>query len=202
MVRFVGALPPEVGVGIANRIDSEANRLRGLRASRAERFEAHAVDALVAMLEGQGQRRSGRTDLSIVCDVSAYRRGYAAPGEPRHISRGGPVPVSWVKEIAEDAFIKAVLHDGVCIISLAHWGRHMKAELRTALELGKPPDFEGLKCAEPGCERRYGLEWDHVDPVNNNGPTSYENLQPLCKPHHWEKTERDRKNGLLGPRAP
>ena len=75
--------------------------------------------------------------------------------------------------------------------------RNLKAELLTPLELGAPPDFEGITCSELGCDRRYGLEWDHVDPVANRGTTSKDNLDPKCGPHHWDKTERDRKAGKL-----
>jgi hypothetical protein len=56
-----------------------------------------------------------------------------------------------------------------------------------------------------GVRLGYGLEWDHDDPVANDGLTSYENLVARCKPDHWAKTERDRKAGLLRPgrkRAP
>jgi len=59
-----------------------------------------------------------------------------------------------------------------------------------------------VTCAEIGCDRRYGLEWDHVDPRANGGPTSLANLKPECKPHHWDKTERDRKAGILGRSPP
>jgi hypothetical protein len=104
------------------------------------------------------------------------------------------------KELGEDAFVKAVIHDGTAIDTVVHFGRRIKAELRTALELGAPPDFEGAVC-EDGCGRRYGLEWDHTDPVANGGPTSRANLGPRCKPDHWAKTERDRRAGLLGARA-
>jgi hypothetical protein len=201
MVRFAVALPPEEGVPIANRVEAEANRLRRGAKGAKERFEAYAADAFVAMLNGQGQA-PGRADVVYVCDVNASRRGHAHGGEPCHIIDGGPVTVASVDQAAGDAFIKAVLHDGVDIIAVKHFGRHMSAELRTALGLGKPPGLGGAKCSEPGCERRYGLEWDHVEPFANNGPTSYDNLQALCKPHHWEKTERDRQAGLLGPRAP
>ena len=69
---------------------------------------------------------------------------------------------------------------------MAHFGRHIPVELRTALELGTPPGFDGAGCTEPGCRRRYGLEWDHIDPVAHNGPTSYDNLSARCKPHHWD----------------
>ncbi|MGH9036347.1 MAG: HNH endonuclease, partial [Acidimicrobiia bacterium] len=126
----------------------------------------------------------------------------ARPEEPCHIVGGGPVPVSLVREFAEDAFIKAVLHDGKRIETVVHYGRHIKAEVRTALELGAVPDFDGVRCAEAECDRRYHLEWDHVDPHANWGPTSYDNLRPRCHPHHQEKTARDRQAGLLRGRGP
>jgi HNH endonuclease len=69
------------------------------------------------------------------------------------------------------------------------------------LDLGAAPSFEGAVCSREGCGRRYHLEWDHLDPVANGGTTSFENLDGKCGPHHDEKTERDRKAGLLG-RAP
>ena len=97
-----------------------------------------------------------------------------------------------------NAFVKAVLTDGVAVQQVRHFGRRIPAEVRTALELGPPPEFAGVTCAELGCDRRYNLEWDHVDPVANGGPTSLENLRAQCEPHHWEKTRRDRAAGLLG----
>lgn len=206
MVRFSGALPPSVGTGIVNRLEAAAARLRRAagEAGPQEPFEAYAADALAAMLEEEGPGSPAtRADLVLVCDLAAYRRGYAHPGESCHIAGGGPVPVCWVREMAKDAFIKAVLHDGVDISTVAHFGRHLKAELRTALELGGPPDFEGLACLEPGCGRRYGLQFDHIEPLASNGPPSYANLQALCCwPHHSQKTERDRKEGRLTPQPP
>jgi hypothetical protein len=83
---------------------------------------------------------------------------------------------------------------------VAHFGRRIKAELRTALELGHPPDFDGAVCAD-GCGRRYGLEWDHVDPVAHNGATSFDNLEPKCRGDHARKTAADRAAGLLGARG-
>ena len=81
---------------------------------------------------------------------------------------------------------------------MVHWGRHIPAEIRTAPELGAPPGFDGAVCVEPGCGRRHGLEWDHVDPVANRGPTAYWNLAARCWPHHHDKTDRDRAAGPLG----
>ena len=97
-----------------------------------------------------------------------------------HIVGGGPIPVRLAREMAKDAFLKAVLHDGVNIHTVKHFGRHIPAELRTALELGPLPDLDGVTCSDEGCDRRYGLEWDHDDPFSNGGPTSYENLNPAA----------------------
>ena len=160
-------------------------------------------DALAAMVSGAGPGGPGkgqavRADLVLVCDLGAYRRGHAHVGEVCQVQGGAPLPVERLHPLSEDAFIKVVLHDGVRISTVKHFGRHIPAELRTALELGPPPGFEGTACAEEGCGRRYGLEWDHVDPVAHHGPTSYDNLQPRCWPHHRDKTERDRQAGLLG----
>ena len=81
------------------------------------------------------------------------------------------------------------------------YGRHIPALLRTVLELGDPERLDGAVCVEAGCDRRHELEWDHDDPVANDGVTSYENLNARCQPDHWTKTERDRKAGKLGRRT-
>jgi hypothetical protein len=190
---------PEVGIPFVNRLDAETDRLRrqAKQEGRDEPRGAHAHDAFAEMLKGQGTGRAIGPDCVIVCDLRAYRRGHAHAGEPCHIVGGGPIPVSLAKELARDAFLKAVTHDGVDIHTVGHFGRHIRAELRTALELGAPPDFDGVTCGKEGCGRRYGLEWDHVDPVANGGPTSYKNIKPKCWPHHREKTEQDRRAGLL-----
>ena len=138
--------------------------------------------------------------MVFVCDLAAYRRGFAGDGEVCHVIDGGRVPVSEVRSAVEqDAFVKVAFHDGVEIQKVKHVGRHIGAELRTALELGPPPAFEGRRCA-CGCGKRYKLQNDHVDPVANGGPTSFANLEPRVVQEHVEKTKRDRAAGLLGPR--
>ncbi|MEW6472033.1 MAG: HNH endonuclease, partial [Actinomycetota bacterium] len=181
----------------------------GCRAAKAVvRRSVLAAQAFVRMIENGGVKgKAGRADLVIVCDLNAYRRGHAHEGEACHIVGGGPIPVSLVKELGRDAFLKAVLHNGTEIHTIAHFGRRYPAVLRTALDLGAPPEFNGNVCAAPGCDRRYHLQMDHIDPLANGGLTSYDNNQPLCPPDHRIKTERDRKAGLLRgkrrqPRSP
>jgi hypothetical protein len=202
-------LPPEVGVPFVNRLDRETDRIH--RAARKEGAreprDAHAADALLAMAQagGKGAAKggSGRADVVYVCDLRAAVRGHTHGDEVCHVLGGGAVPVDVVRAAAVDAFVKVVVRDGTKLDSVVHYGRHIPALLRTALELGDPERLDGLVCVEEGCDRRHDLELDHVDPVANDGPTSYDNVKPRCKPHHWEKTERDRKAGKLGvSRAP
>ena len=75
-----------------------------------------------------------------------------------------------------------MLHDGVDIRTVAHFGRHRPAHLETALLLGAPPDLDGVTCADVGCDRRYGLEWDHVNPLSNGGTTSLDDLLAKLSP--------------------
>ncbi len=196
------ALPPEVGIPIINRLDVETDRLwrAGRSEGRTEPRDYYAALAFAAMLAGEGKPHHLRADVVFVCDLRAYRRGHAHEGEPCHVIGGGPVPVHVVRDAVEaDAFIKAVTHDGVDIHTVVHYGRYLKTELRTALELGSPPEFLGKSC-DDGCGRRYGLQWDHHNPVANHGPTSLRNLKALSTPCHAEKTERDRQAGLLDNR--
>jgi hypothetical protein len=184
-----------------NRIDAETDRLiRDAKRSGGslEPRSAYAADAFVAVLEGTDRRGAGHPNLNVVVDWPALVRGHAHAGERSHVVGGGPIPVRVVRELIENAFVKALLTDGVEVQRVVHFGRRMKAELRTALELGPPPEFAGAGCSEVGCERRYGLEWDHVVPVAGGGPTSADNLEPKCKLHHWDKTKRDRASGWRG----
>lgn len=198
MVCFTGALPPETGTSFVHRLESRAERIHRqtkTEDSEPERFEAHAADALIEMTSTDGARRGGRAELVIVCDLFAWRRDHLHEGEVCHILDGGPIPVAVARELAKDAFLKAALHDGVAIHTVKHFGRHQPAELRTALDLGPVPAFSGAQCAD--CGSRFGLEYDHVDPVANGGRTEYSNLKARCWRDHHDKTERDRKAGLL-----
>ena len=203
-LRAALTLTPDIGIPLVNRLDAEVDRLAraARRDGRAETRDALAADALAALASGAGRCRAGRADVVIVSDLGAFRRGHSHPGEVCHIVGGGPIPVGRARQLAADAFIKGVLYDGVRIHTVAHYGRHINAELRTALELGAPPGFDRAACVNAGCGRRYGLEWDHLDPLAHHGATSYNNLVARCWPHHQEKTEQDRQAGLLRPNPP
>jgi hypothetical protein len=216
-IAYAGELPPEYGIPFTSRLDAETDRLwlkAHQEASQETAGDRHAAEpeirrsklaamAFVRMMEnGGGKGKADRADLVIVCDLGAWRRGHAHDGEPCHIVGGGPIPVSLAKDLGRDAFLKAVLHTGTEIHTIAHFGRRYPAVLQTALNLGAAPEFNGNVCAAPGCDRRYHLQRDHIDPVGNGGLTTYTNHQPLCPPDHRLKTEQDRKAGLLHRNRP
>jgi len=179
MVAFAGELPPEIGIPIVNRIDAETDRLwrqakrdaNGAASGNSNggldlgdgaggrpvlpRRAALAAQAFVRLVETGGKGKARAADLVIVCDLEAYRRGHALDGEACHIVGEGPIPVSVAQELGRDAFLKAVLHNGTELHTIAHFGRKTSAVLRTALTLGAPPHFDGIKCSVPGCDRRY-----------------------------------------------
>ena len=117
----------------------------------------------------------------------------STPGETCHIIGGGPIPVDLARELSEDAFRKGVLRDGTDIHTVQHIGRYCPVELRTALDLGPVPDFTGRQCAE--CGVRWGLEYDHITPIEHDGVTSDDNVQALCWADHQDKTACDRRAG-------
>jgi hypothetical protein len=159
---------------------------------RREPNEAYAADALVALVTGKANGKPAAPQVVIDVTHRSLVTGEVGERDVCEVRGVGPIPVGRAREIMADAFLKALLTDGQDVRLVKHFGRHLPAEIRTALA------WRYRTCIEPGCDRTVGLEWDHVDPVANGGPTSYENVGPRCKLHHKAKTERDRAVGLLG----
>jgi 5-methylcytosine-specific restriction endonuclease McrA len=72
-----------------------------------------------------------------------------------------------------------------------HLGRSIPTTLRTAVET------KHRTCMIAGCDVDRHLEIDHNIPYAQGGPTTLENLGPLCHHHHDHKTRRDLRR--LGP---
>jgi 5-methylcytosine-specific restriction endonuclease McrA len=96
--------------------------------------------------------------------------------------------------------LTGVFYDGVDLRHFKRWTKSIPVEVQIALELGAPPDFDGLRCVD--CGNRFRCERDHVEPRNAGGPTATNNLEWRCWPCHQAKTKRDRKSGKLTPPPP
>ena len=188
-------LPPEVGGPLKTAIDAEVQRIFRERKAGTEHesLAAYAVDALAEfVLGGDGVVRGVDATVHILIDHGALLRGGAVDGEVCEIPGVGPVDVSWVTELLGSAFLTAVIRKGKDIRTVAHLGRHVPAEVMTALTV------TGRECDVAGCNHRGYLERDHVHDHAKGGPTSFENMGWLCYLHHRLKSS----GWLLGPRDP
>lgn len=200
MVHLEADLEPHVGGPIVRRLEAEARRLEtaAMREGRREPFSAHLADAFTGMCSGSG-RGGPRPELVVLVSHGVAKRGWrdVAIGEVCKIPGVGPVAPSVAREIAEDAFLSGVFYDGKDLRQLRRWTRKIPVEVRLALELGKPPDFDGVQCVD--CGNRFRVEFDHVEPHAAGGPASMGNLRPRCRLCHRSKTRADRRARRLRP---
>lgn len=120
--------------------------------------------------------------VHIVLDHGTLMRGGTADGEVCEIPGVGPVDLAWVRELLGSAFLTAVVKKGKDILTVAHLGRHVPAEVMTALLVS------GRECEVEACHQRGYLERDHVYDHARGGPTSFANLGWLCYSHHRLKS--------------
>ena len=185
-------LAPEIGGQIKAKFDAEVQRIfREHKSGDHEPHEAYAADAFASfMLDGKGGAL--KAYVHVVIDHGALMRGGPVEGERCEIPGVGPVDVAWVKELMGSAFLTAVIKNGKDITTVAHLGRHVPAEVMTALIVN------GRECCVEGCYNRGYLELDHRHEYAKGGPTSYENLGYFCSGDHDKKT----KGWILGEPDP
>jgi hypothetical protein len=177
---------PEVGGAIRARIDRMTRtRFRDARsAGTREAQDAYAADAFAAAILGDpSDAKGGGYTTHVVVDHDALVRGHAIAGETCEIPGVGAVSVDWVRSLMGSAFVTAILKKGRDITTVAHFGRHIPAELRTAMIAS------GRECSVEGCDGREYLELDHCEVDHaKGGPTARWNLAWLCSIHHKRKT--------------
>ena len=189
-------LTPEVGGAIKARIeDGTRRRFRDARSLGVrESQDAYAADAFAdAMLGDPTRAKATSSTTHVVIDHEALVRGHALEGETSEIPGVGPVNVEWVRSLLGESFVTAIIKRGKDITSVAHFGRHIPAELRTAMIVS------GRECSVEGCSGREYLELDHCEvDYAKRGPTARWNLTWLCSIHHRRKTQ----GWHLGPPHP
>lgn len=123
-------------------------------------------------------------DIKVIVriDHQALTRGHTIAGETCDIVGLGTIPVSTVKEMMGDAFLAAIVTDGVDVRSVAHLGRQATAHQQTALEFTQPD------CDVLGCARTMFLQTDHRTGWAKTKDTVYDDLDRLCEQHHALKT--------------
>ena len=131
-------------------------------------------------------RRRGRPNVKVIVrvDLPALRRGHTEPGELAEIAGIGPVPVSTIRHMLDDAFLAAVLTDGIDVRTVTHLGRRPNAFQQTVLELTHS------RCDVEGCSREMFLEADHRVDWSTVKVTDLTNIDKLCEHHHDLKTNQ------------
>jgi hypothetical protein len=191
---------PETGARVKAAIEGQAQRIfRARKAGTAhDTLAAYAADAVESFVLGDTSdvlavtAKGVDASVHVVVDHGALMRGGTAEGEVCEIPGVGPVDIAWVTELLGSAFLTAVVKKGKDILTVAHLGRHVPAEVMTALVVS------GRECDVEGCHHRGYLERDHVHEHSRGGPTSFANLGWLCYAHHRLKSG----GWLLGPPDP
>lgn len=191
LVHLEADLEPHLGVPIVERLEASARRL-AREAEDPESFSAHLADAFAHAFGGPGGKGSPKAELVVLVSHQVAQRGWAeiADDELCSIPGVGPIDPKVAQEIAQDAFLSGVFFDGVDLRQIRRWTRYVPVEVRLALNLGPPPEFDGARCVD--CGNRFGLEYDHERPHAAGGPTSLDNLRPRCGRCHRRKTAGDR----------
>jgi hypothetical protein len=206
MVHIHLALEPHVGTPIVARAEAEAQRQaraarQAMQHEQTERFEHHLADAYASLMTGSGQGPTKRPELVVLVSHGIAKRGWkdVRANEVCKIPGIGPVAPTVAREIVEDAFLSGIFFDGKDLRQVKRWNRSIPPEVRTALELGDPPAFDGVRCVD--CGKRFRNEIDHVRPVCEGGPTSHRNLKFRCWRCHQAKSERERRARARPERA-
>ncbi len=187
-----------------NRLEQATARIR--RAARAaasppappERWEAHAADAFAGLCAGPtDSKRSDRSELVIVCDLSAWRRGHTHPGEACHIIGGGPLPVDLARQLGKDAFLKAVLHDGVAIHTVS-------TSAATTPSSCAPPSTwarcrSSADASAPNAARAGDCSTTTSTPSATKAPPATTTFKPSAGPTTTPKPNRTDKPGSSAP---
>ena len=107
-----------------------------------------------------------------------------------HLTDGTPLSDHAVGALLPEAFVSLLIHDAERQpIDASPRRRHPTRRQRRVL------DQRQHECAHPGCHATAFLQYDHIQPYDQNGPTVLGNLQRLCGPHNRQKEAARRATG-------
>jgi len=174
---YAGHTTAAIGARIDAALDAETDAVfkAAYAKGHKESLSAYRADALVNLICGGG----ARVDTTVVIRVDESRlRGEGGMCEA---TGTGSVPVSEViGAIVAGAFVKVIAHNGTDVTRVTHHGRHIPAELSTAIF-----ERDDYACVRPGCGATAVLEVHHyrLDHAKG-GPVAYWNLCTVCRHCH------------------
>jgi hypothetical protein len=154
------------------------------------------------MLQGSPVKgRARRPELVVLVSHAVAKRGWSdvKQGEVCKIPGIGPVAPAIAKEIARDAFLSGVFYDGVDLRHFRRWTPNVPVEVRIALELGEPPDFDGVRCRY--CGNASGTKQTTSSPTSPEAPRPMTTSGPGAGAAIRPRPSATRETGKLRPRA-
>lgn len=133
------------------------------------------ADALVHLTSGSevGHTRSSEAP-AVTSELVIHVRG-----DRNTLADGTPIADHAVTRLLPAAFISLLITDAKRNPIDASPRRRTPTRRQRRVVDGRNPT-----CSHPGCEARIFLQYDHIEPYAQGGPTTLENLRRLCGPHN------------------
>jgi hypothetical protein len=156
-------LTPEDAGAFCATIDAQVTRTH---APAGATLAQQRADALVAVMTGGGSTVTTEMVIHVTADGAA-------------LTDGTPLSDHAVTSLLPDSFVSLLLHDTERQpIDASPRRRHPTRRQRRVL------DQSSHECQHPGCHATAFLQYDHIQPYEQGGPTVLANLQRLCGPHN------------------
>lgn len=162
-VVITARLAPERAGVVCAAIDASVTRKHG---SDGVSLAQQRADALVEAVGGG----AGEAVTEVVVHVR---------GDGNTLVDGTPIADHAVTEMLPEAFVSLLIHDNE--------NRPIDASPRRRFPTRRQRrvvDEMDAECCHPGCHATAFLQYDHIQPFAEGGPTVVANLRRLCGPHN------------------
>ena len=182
-----GAFDPEGTATITTALDTRSAPLGKDDTRTATQRRADALVEICAhyLTTADTPRRHGtRPHITVTVSEKALQ---GEPDRPCELANGGPVPPEVARRIACDATVTPIIVDANGVpLDVGRTRRTIPPAIWRALVL------RDGGCTHPGCDRP--PDWcqaHHKIHWADGGPTTLENLELQCDPHHHKEHEDD-----------
>ena len=183
--RLSAALPPADGAILVRALEEATREVPELPGEEAPvPVEARHADALVTLARAYlgGRERPVPSTVVVHARWDALTRGR----QGAHLAEGVALNPEVARRLACTSKIEVLFEgEGGRVLARAAPRRRPPAWMVRELLRRRPC------CAFPGCGRRRYLEIHHLESFGRGGPTTLENLAPLCAFHHKLPHELD-----------
>jgi hypothetical protein len=169
MIVVTHRFTPEVGGAYCAAIDAQVTRAE---APAGASLAQQRADAIAALLDNGG----GTVQAEVIVHVRE---------DGITLTDGTPLSDHAVTAMLPESFISLLMHDAQRQPIDASPRRRFPTRRQARVI-----DERHHECAHPGCTARQFLQYDHIQPYPQGGPTILDNLQRLCGPHNRAKDPR------------